>query len=113
MISIGQRVEFFDQLAVLFDRGPDHEDIHAARQAGPHHFPPFRLVAGAAGFRGAVGRQIISPVALLEHVLDMRGSDDWTVVRVLHSIEIDVEGHDIPFEGLIFSQVDVIADHRT
>jgi hypothetical protein len=46
-------------------------------------------------------------------MLDFKGSEDGAILYVFDSIEIDIQGNDVPFERLIFTNVDVIAHHGT
>src|SRR5207244_11850141 len=45
--------------------------------------------------------------------LDFIGAKDWTISRILDTVEVHTERHDVPFERLIFADVNIIAHHRT
>ena len=113
MVLVGLRVELLDQRQVLLDRGIHHEHVDAALEAGSHHFPPLRLVAGLAGLAGAVFGQIFFAISFFQHALDLLRPDDRTVSRVLHAIHVYIQGNDVPLKGLILAQAYVVADHRT
>src|SRR5258707_8512357 len=45
-------------------------------------------------------------------MLDLVGTEDRAILHIFDPIEIYVQGNDVPFEGLIFTNVNVIAHHR-
>src|SRR5713101_5668169 len=46
-------------------------------------------------------------------MLDFESTDDRAILDLFDSIQVDIQRNDIPFKRPIFTNVDVIAHHRT
>lgn len=96
VIYIFGGVEIGDQRKILFLGGLHHENVKAARNRRAHHLAPFRLVAGAAGFAGAIFSKEIIAVAFLEQMLDFLRADHRAIRGIFDAVQEHAQRHDIP-----------------